>query len=99
MLYAEGSIGARKALLNGDNHLLRIEHVLPQRAFAKQIINLVYLGTTDEEVLAYQGRNYERFAICILPRAGFDKLFIPMLPEKSYFPFLLAHFHIAQHWH
>jgi len=58
MLFAECSIGARHALLNGDNHLLRIEHVMPQRAFAKQIIDLVNLGATDTEVLAYIQQHY-----------------------------------------
>ncbi|ENY54286.1 hypothetical protein C210_32002, partial [Klebsiella pneumoniae subsp. pneumoniae KpMDU1] len=55
---AECSIGAYEARQRGDAHLLRIEHVMPQRAFAKKIIDIVEEGATDEEIIAFIEQNY-----------------------------------------
>ncbi len=54
---AEISVQAHKARERGET--LRIEHVLPQRAYARKVIDLVVSdGATDEEVLRFIKENY-----------------------------------------
>lgn len=37
---------------------IKIEHVQPQRAFAKEIIRIVEDGGADDDIIKYIGRNY-----------------------------------------
>ena len=48
---AERSVGAHQALLNGEAVL--IEHVMPKREFAREVIEMVKRGATDGEILQY----------------------------------------------
>lgn len=52
----EISVAAHEARLQGER--IRIEHVMPQRAFARQIIDMIERGQTDNEIEAYVGRTY-----------------------------------------
>ena len=53
---AECSVDAHHARLRGERVL--IEHVMPQRAFAQEVIRLVTSGTTDMEVISFIQKNY-----------------------------------------
>jgi len=53
---AECSVDAHHARLRGERVL--IEHVMPQRAFAQEVIQLVTSGTTDVEVISFIQKNY-----------------------------------------
>jgi hypothetical protein len=53
---AEISLKAHEARDRGEP--LRIEHVLPQRAYAQEIIRIVDEGGTDAEVMDYIQKNY-----------------------------------------
>lgn len=53
---AEISIQAHKSRERGDK--LLIEHVLPQRAYARKVIDIVNAGATDKEVLRFIKDNY-----------------------------------------
>ena len=53
---AEISAAAQEARQRGEP--LLIEHVLPQRAYARQIIALVNDGGSDEDLLAFIRENY-----------------------------------------
>ncbi len=53
---AEISVQAHEARKRGET--LMIEHVLPQRAYARKVISLVNDGATDEEVLRFIKENY-----------------------------------------
>ncbi|PWE41093.1 hypothetical protein [Pseudomonas prosekii] len=55
-LNAECSVDAHKARLRGENVL--IEHVMPQRAFAKEVIQIVGAGARDEEIISFIINNY-----------------------------------------
>lgn len=55
---AECCIGAYEARQRGDVHLLRFEHVMPQRAFAKNIMGIVEEGATDDEIIAFIQQSY-----------------------------------------
>lgn len=50
------SVSAHEARLRSERVL--IEHVMPQRAFAKKIIKIVDNGATDEDILAFIQQNY-----------------------------------------
>ncbi|VVE80370.1 hypothetical protein [Pandoraea sputorum] len=53
---AECSVGAQKARQSGEKVL--IEHVMPQREFAREVIKIVDNGATDDHILAFIQRNY-----------------------------------------
>ncbi len=53
---AEISVQAHEARERGEP--LLIEHVLPQRAYARRVIELVNDGATDDEVLRFIQDNY-----------------------------------------
>lgn len=53
---AECSVGAHKARRHGEKVL--IEHVMPQREFARAVIKLVENGATDDQLLAYIRLHY-----------------------------------------
>ncbi|AUO22882.1 hypothetical protein [Pseudomonas sp. NC02] len=53
---AECSIDAHNARMRGERVL--IEHVMPQRAFAQEVIRLVTSGCTDEEIISYIQQHY-----------------------------------------
>ena len=53
---AEISVAAHAARIRGEN--IFIEHVLPQRAYAKEIIARVAKGSTDDELIKYIRENY-----------------------------------------
>ena len=53
---AECSIDAHQARLRGESVL--IEHVMPQRAFAQEVIRLVSNGGTDDEIISFIQKNY-----------------------------------------
>jgi hypothetical protein len=53
---AECSEGAYEARQRGEKIL--IEHVMPQRAFAQEIIKLVDGGASNEEILIYITKHY-----------------------------------------
>ncbi len=55
-LNAEISVDAHKARENGEPIL--IEHVLPQRAYAREIIRIVDDGETDDDVIDFINANY-----------------------------------------
>lgn len=52
----ECSIGAQSARMNGEAVFL--EHVMPQRAFARSICALVESGVMDEEIIAFIRERY-----------------------------------------
>jgi hypothetical protein len=54
--HAEISKAAHRARLRGEP--IFIEHVLPIRAYALTVINLVRNGATDEELIAFIKSNY-----------------------------------------
>jgi hypothetical protein len=53
---AEISVAAHRARKRGEP--LLIEHVMPQRAYARQVMNLIDDGATDDEVLRHIKENY-----------------------------------------
>ncbi|VBR78020.1 hypothetical protein [Burkholderia pseudomallei] len=53
---AECSLGAHTARQRGEKVL--IEHVMPQREFAREVIKIVDSGATDEEILSFIRRHY-----------------------------------------
>lgn len=53
---AECSVGAHEARLR--NEAVFIEHVMPQRAFAKEVIHLVDHGATDDEIIDFIRQHY-----------------------------------------
>jgi hypothetical protein len=53
---AECSVGAYEARRRGEKIL--IEHVMPQREFAKEVIKIVGDGATDDQILAFIRRQY-----------------------------------------
>lgn len=69
---AECSVDAHKARQRGENVL--IEHVLPQRAFAKVVIQIVESGATDEELLSYIKNNYRLVLLTHQETATLNKL-------------------------
>ena len=52
----EISVDAHKAREDGEPIL--IEHVLPQRAYAREIIRMVDEGKSDDDLLKYIKKNY-----------------------------------------
>jgi hypothetical protein len=55
-LAAEISVEAQKARQRGD--LILIEHVMPQRAYARKIIKVIETGGSDEDLIAFIKGNY-----------------------------------------
>lgn len=55
---AEISLEAQKAREHGDRDLIRIEHVMPQRAYARKIIENIEAGDSDNDLIAYIKKNY-----------------------------------------
>jgi len=53
---AEISVQAHEARVRGEP--LRIEHVLPQRAYARRVIGLVKEGASDDDILHFIKKNY-----------------------------------------
>ncbi|WP_175941853.1 hypothetical protein [Burkholderia pyrrocinia] len=53
---AECSVGAHKARQRGEKVL--IEHVMPQREFAREVIKIVDNGATDDQILSFIRRHY-----------------------------------------
>ncbi|MCF5142822.1 hypothetical protein GIW41_28110 [Pseudomonas sp. PA-6-1D] len=53
---AECSVDAHHARLRGESVL--IEHVMPRRAFAQEVIRLVISGCTDDEIISFIQQNY-----------------------------------------
>jgi len=53
---AEISVAAYKARQSGE--AVFIEHVLPQRAYARRVIDLINRGAENDAVLAFIKRNY-----------------------------------------
>jgi hypothetical protein len=54
--HAECSIDAHHARQRGESVL--IEHVMPKRAFSKEVIRIVDKGATDDEILAFIQQHY-----------------------------------------
>jgi hypothetical protein len=52
----ECSVGAHEARLRGET--IYIEHVMPQRAFARLVIDLVSEGISDAQLLQFLKANY-----------------------------------------
>lgn len=52
----ERSMAAHEALNRGESVI--IEHVMPRRAFARQIIDMVNKGNTDEEIISFIKKRY-----------------------------------------
>ena len=55
---AEMSQGARRALKAGRRTDVLIEHIMPQRAFALELIALIENGCTDRKLCSYIKRHY-----------------------------------------
>ena len=53
---AEISLEAQKARQRGDPIL--IEHVMPQRAYAREIIKVIEAGGSDDDLIAFIKKNY-----------------------------------------
>ena len=68
---AEISIEARKALKTGDK--VQIEHVLPQRAFAREVCKKIDDGKTDEQIISYIKSEYRLVLLSVGERARLDK--------------------------
>lgn len=69
---AECSVDAHQARQRGDSVL--IEHVLPKRAFAKVVIQIVGSGATDEEILSYIKNNYRLVLLTHQETAALNRL-------------------------
>ncbi len=65
---AEISIEAHKALLRGE--AINIEHVLPQRAFAVKVIEMVTSGATDEAILRFISSHHQRVDFALIQPSG-----------------------------
>lgn len=53
---AERSVGAHQAMLLGES--VFIEHVMPQREFAREVIGIINAGATDNDVLHHIRERY-----------------------------------------
>ncbi|MFY0750959.1 hypothetical protein [Pseudomonas sp. NFX5] len=71
-LNAECSVDAHQARQRGDSVL--IEHVLPKRAFTKEVIQIVGNGATNDEILSYIRKNYRLVLLTHQETAVLNKL-------------------------
>ena len=68
---AEISREAREALKKGDK--VQIEHVVPQRAFAREVCKKIDQGETDEQIISYIKNEYRLVLLSVNERARLDK--------------------------
>lgn len=69
---AEISAAAYEAQLRGER--LLIEHVKPQRAYAKAIIEIVNAGASDEELIAFIRQHYRLVVLTAEETAALNRL-------------------------
>lgn len=69
---AEISVAAHEARGRGER--LLIEHVKPQRAYAKAIIEIVNKGATDEELVAFIRQHYRLVVLTVDETSALNRL-------------------------